>query len=199
MSLDAAADTPGRAQAIHRLPAELAAAYRTLRATTDPVWTEAAAALGFAVARRSGAFVAYDGAGTIEVAPYDELDDDDLLAQIVLHELCHHVVQGPASRDAMDWGLDNMGDADDWREHAALRLQAAWLDRYGLRHILVPTTDFRAFYDALGDAPLDGDDDSAALARRAWAARAPALVSAIDAALAQTARAAAAVPSLHPS
>ncbi len=39
-------------------------------------------------------------------------------------------------------------------EHACLRAQAFIADRYGLREVLAPTTEFRAFYDRLGADPL---------------------------------------------
>lgn len=179
--------TQGRADSIHHLPPEAAARYRHLRVATDELWVRTAAELGFHIVRQSGAFVAYDGQGTIQVAPYGELDDDDLLAQIVLHEVCHHLIEGDSSRHAPDWGLDNTGRADEPRERAALRLQARWLDEHGLRDVLVPTTDFRTFYDGLGATPLAGSSADAVAARAAWGQRPAAIADRLDHALRKTA------------
>jgi hypothetical protein len=145
--------------------AALFAALRTL----DDAWVALAAEFGFAVVRAEGAYVAYDGAGTISVAPYHDLDPDDCLAQIVLHELCHHLVEGTGSRGHEDWGLDNITDHDAPRELAALRLQAGLLDRHGLREVLAPTTDFRPAYDAFPHNPFDGPAEEVEPARQALA------------------------------
>ncbi len=68
---------------------------------------------------------------------------------MILHELCHGLVEGPDSFALQDWGLDNTTEADDYREHATLRVQAVLTGRYGLRDVLGPTTDFRHYYDTL--------------------------------------------------
>lgn len=134
---------------------------------TDRDWLGLLRAAGFKVSRSPDSFVSYDGDGTINIAPDSEMDADDHLAQIVLHELCHHLVEGDDSRHHPDWGLDNMDERHVPREHAALRVQAALADRFGLRAHMVATTDFRPFYEALGEDPLDGDDDSVPIAREA--------------------------------
>jgi len=135
---------------------------QALRAHEDR-WLAVASAAGFAVTRGDLGWVWYDGAGTIGVTPDDGFDPDDWLGQIVLHELCHHLVEGPDSRDAADWGLDNMSPRHEAHEHAALRLQAAICDRVDpiARRLFVATTDFRPFFEALPDDPLDahGVDD----------------------------------------
>ena len=95
----------------------------------------------------------------------DTLDADDCLAQMIFHELCHSLVQGPAGLRERDWGLDNLSDQDTEREHATLRVQASLAQEYGLRRVLGPTTDFRGFYDALPSDPLEG----ASQAERDWA------------------------------
>ena len=140
-------------------PPETTEAWRTfylrLREQTDALWASTAQSLGLTIARRRGAFVSYDGEGTLIVAPYDEMDADDHLAQIVTHELAHLAVQGPSSKREVDWGLDNMSDAHVPRELAALRVQASWCDLHGLRDVLVPTTAFRAAWPAIGAAPFD--------------------------------------------
>jgi len=82
------------------------------------------------------------------------LDPDDSLAQMILHEICHSLVQGEASFQERDWGLDNESERDVPREQACLRLQAALAGAFGLRQVLAPTTDYRAFYDALPDDPF---------------------------------------------
>lgn len=99
------------------------------------------------------------------------LDPDDCLAQMILHELCHSLIEGVESFDVPDFGLDNEGDRDVIREHACLRLQAWLNDKHGLRGVLAPTTSFRRYYDELTDAPLAGDDDPASVAARLGAAR----------------------------
>jgi hypothetical protein len=177
---------PARSGAPVRLAEPIAERYRALRSATDTLWIDLANTLGFDVARMPGAFVAYDGTGTIAVAPYEDLDDDDCLAQIVLHELCHHWVQGPQSRHALDWGLSNTDAADEAREHLALRLQAALLAPTGLARVLVPTTDFRAYYEQLLDEGADAVRDACVHAPDGEPLRR------LQAALAQTAQSAAA-------
>ena len=125
----------------------------------DHIWLSAAAELGLKVRRASLGYATTDGRGGLSIAPPAELDPDDCLAQIILHELCHALVQGEDSFGKPDWGLVNDGDSaryqgDTVREQACLRVQAALLRRYGLRRLLGPTTDFRAFYDALPRDPL---------------------------------------------
>jgi hypothetical protein len=119
---------------------------------------------GWRVERSPAAWVSYRP-GVIQVAPDETLDADDTLLQIVLHEWCHHMVEGPGSAALPDWGLDNETDADEAHEHAALRFQAWLTSQFGLRWVLMPTTDFRSWYDALPDDPVSGDDASVAMAR----------------------------------
>lgn len=133
----------------------------------DQVWIDALGALGFRLRREPGAYATTDGKGTLTIAVDDELDADDSLAQMIFHELCHAAVQGPESFRQRDWGLDNESDRDEVREHATLRAQAFLLRPLGLRTFLGPTTDFRAYYDALPADPLAGDDPAIPLARLA--------------------------------
>ncbi|MCS6797995.1 MAG: YkgJ family cysteine cluster protein [Myxococcota bacterium] len=121
----------------------------------DLVWLECADRLGLRVERSRDVYAATDGRRTLRIGGPSDLDPDDCLAQIILHELCHWLVAGPAAIDVPDWGLDNTSDADRAAEHAALRVQAALLDPWGLRRVLAPTTEHRAFYDGLGDDPLE--------------------------------------------
>jgi hypothetical protein len=55
------------------------------------------------------------------------------------------------------------------REHACLRLQAMFADRYNMRSFYAATTVFRRYYDQLPADPLaDGDDPAIEIAREAW-------------------------------
>lgn len=118
------------------------------------VWICAAMKIGLRVTRTQDAFAHSDGQGTLQIATSEHLDADDSLAQMIFHELCHSLVEGPEGFDQVDWGLDNTSTVDDEREHATLRVQALLAGRHGLRAVLAPTTDFRGFYDALGPDPL---------------------------------------------
>ena len=131
----------------------------------DAVWLTAAARVGFAVERSHEVYAATDGRGTLWIGTPETLDPDDCLAQMILHELCHSLIEGEASLDVPDFGLDNQSDADVVREHACLRLQAWLADAHGLRHVLAPTTEFRTYYDALPEDPLAADEPVAAAAR----------------------------------
>ena len=112
------------------------------------------------VRRRAGeaAYASTDGSGTILIGARHTLDSNDSLAQLVLHELCHALVQGEASWTRADWGLDNTGDWDAVREEACLRLQARLADRQGLRAAMAPTTEWRSYYHALAAVPLNSKD-----------------------------------------
>ncbi len=123
--------------------------------------------MGLCLTRSSEVYASVDGAGTLALGTPETLDPDDCIAQMVLHELCHWLVEGPASFGCVDWGLDNGSARDLTREHACLRVQAALTGGHGLRRVLAPTTDHRAFYDGLGADPLSGADPSVPLARAA--------------------------------
>lgn len=125
----------------------------------DRIWLCAAQALGLQIQRGTHAYASTDGHGTLTLAPDEDLDPDDCLAQMILHEICHWLTQGEDSVGREDWGLVNddrvAQHADDQvREHGCLMLQAAVLRPYGLRRLLAPTTDFRVYYDALPQDPL---------------------------------------------
>lgn len=143
-----------------------------LRVYVDPldaVWLAVARGTGQTVRRSSEVYASTDGEGNLTLGDRATLDADDCLAQMIFHELCHALVQGHASLAAPDWGLDNESDRDFLREHACLRVQAYLAGRYGLREVLAPTTDFRAYFDALPEDPLSGDDPAVPLAREALA------------------------------
>jgi len=154
----------------------------------EQIWIDAAARVGFAVQRTQDAYATTDGSGIIAIGASETLDRDDSLAQLVFHELCHALVQGPENLGAPDWGLDNTSERDLVNEHACLRLQAHLADAQALRPLMTPTTISRAYYLALPAHPLEGSDETCVRAARGarWAATAP-WQSALDQALAETA------------
>ncbi len=162
----------------------------------DPLallWISAARRIGLRVIRTPDTYAATDGRGALAIAIDSELDADDSLAQMIFHELCHSLVEGEDSFTRPDWGMNNTGPEDDWREHACHRLQWVLSGRYGLRALFAPTTDHRAFWDQLsGDVLADRTDPSvqAAIAglRRVTL---PPWAPALEDALAATARIAA--------
>lgn len=131
-------------------------------AEIDAVWIGAAARLGFRVERSDNAYASFDGAGVITIGSPATLDDDDCVAQLVFHELCHALVQGESQLNALDWGLDNTHDGDRVQEDACLRVQAHLAGRFGLRTIMTPTTVTRPYYDGLGAQALADDRASEA-------------------------------------
>ncbi len=125
------------------------------------VWLGAARRIGLRVVRTPDAYAATDGRGTLAIGDDATLDADDSLGQMIFHELCHSLVEGPDSFSKPDWGMDNTGPDHDWREHACLRTQHVLTGRHGLRGLYAPTTDFRAFWDQLsGDVLADRTDRS---------------------------------------
>jgi hypothetical protein len=156
----------------------------------DLIWLSCAARLGLRVVRSDETYASWDGHGTLTLCTAAAFDPDDSVAQLVLHELCHAIVQGPERLGKPDWGLENdEAQASATEEHACHRLQAALLDRYGLRRVLAVTTDWRPYWDALPADPLAaGDDPAIEPAREAWAraTRGP-WSAALDAALRATA------------
>lgn len=148
-------------------------AARTVGATyadpVDVIWTETARRLGMTIVRDDTAYASWDGRGGLTIGTAAELDEDDCVAQMVLHEICHAAVEGPTAWSEVDWGLENADDRDRVREYACLRVQAALVDRHGLRGLLASTTDWRAYWDQLpADALAPGPDPAIALARSAW-------------------------------
>ncbi len=127
----------------------------------DRLWITCAERVGLSVVREPGAYASTDGRGTLRISIPAELDPDDSLAQMIFHELCHALVEGPEAFERTDWGLDNMSDHDVLREHACLRTQAFLVGSRGLRTFLAPTTDFRLFHDTLGPDPLVRSDAEA--------------------------------------
>jgi hypothetical protein len=137
----------------------------------DAIWLTVAKRIGFVVSRSCDVYASTDGRGHMTIGDPSTLDPDDSLAQMILHELCHSLVEGAESLHLSDFGLDNASDRDVQREHACLRLQAWLTNPHGLRRVLAPTTDFRAYYDALCADPLSPLDDAAARMAREGADR----------------------------
>lgn len=130
----------------------------------DLIWLHAARQMGMTVVRDDSTFASWDGQGTLTIGTPETLDPDDSLAQMILHETCHALVEGPEAFDKPDWGLDITDRSQLVHEHACLRLQAALADAYGLRTFFASTTDARKYYDALPNNPLAGDEPAAKLA-----------------------------------
>ncbi len=136
----------------------------------DLIWKRALTELGFRVERDEHVFAHWRVDGVLLVGNPEQLDADDTLAQLVLHELCHGLVEGPASWTLPDWGLENLPEKRV-HEHACLRLQAALTQPFGLRTILASTTNFRTYYDQLPEEPLadcEVDPIAVAMARAGW-------------------------------
>lgn len=154
----------------------------------DLIWIGTARSLGVQVERDPEVFASWDGAGVLRIGTPETLDADDSLAQMILHELCHLLVEGPEAILLPDWGLEN-DPSKAVHEHAALRLQAALADTVGLRGFLAATTVFRKYYDKLPARPLEDDGDPAVvLALPAWQrSRAEPWVEPLDRALRMTA------------
>ena len=95
----------------------------------DAVWLGAAARVGLRVNRSNEVFAATDGRGVLTLGEEATLDADDCLAQMIFHELCHSLVQGPDSFTVPDWGLDNVAPGDE--VEAPLPAKAAALYKVG--------------------------------------------------------------------
>jgi len=135
----------------------------------DLIWLDTARRLGMAVERSSKVFASWDGQKVLTLSTPENLDADDCLAQLIFHEICHALVEGPDGLTQADWGLENQDGSDLIREHACQRVQAALSDPYELRNFLAVTTDHRSYYDKLGPLPLtDCADPCVALARAGW-------------------------------
>ncbi|MEM8945503.1 MAG: hypothetical protein AAGD11_09985 [Planctomycetota bacterium] len=155
----------------------------------DVVWLHAAKQMGMRVRRSIEVNASWNGAGVLTIGTPETLDPDDCLAQMILHETCHALVEGPDSVRKLDWGLLNE-PAKKIHEHACLRLQAALADQFGMRRFFASTTMFRRYYDRLPVDPLaPGDDPAIALAQTGWQrAREGPWAAALDEALGRTAR-----------
>ncbi|HCH64141.1 MAG: hypothetical protein CL927_11180 [Deltaproteobacteria bacterium] len=163
---------------------------RTYLDPVDEIWLQTAHRLGMRVARSDEVFASWDGSGVLTLSRPRGFDPDDCLAQMILHELAHALVQGPHDWSATDWGLHNADDRDLAAEYAAQRVQAALAAPHGLRRFMGVTTQWRAYYDALPEDPLEGpaSDPAVRLARAGFMrSRRPPWRETIDAALGATA------------
>lgn len=125
----------------------------------DLIWLSTARKLGLTVVRSGEVFASWDGVSTLTLARHEDFDPDDSLTQLILHEICHALVEGPEALGRPDWGLCNHTEKDLVREHACHRLQAALLQKHQLRQVFGPTTEHRPYYDALPADPLaDGPE-----------------------------------------
>lgn len=127
----------------------------------DGIWLTVADRIGFRIERSAEVYASTDGKGVMTIGDASTLDPDDCLAQMILHELCHSLIEGEKSLGVPDFGLDNESERDVLREHACLRLQAWLTGRHGLRQALAPTTDFRSYYDELPEDPFEDNTDPA--------------------------------------
>jgi hypothetical protein len=134
----------------------------------ESIWITAVHEAGWELTRTPDNYATTDGVGRILIGEDQVLDVDDALAQLVFHELCHALVQGPSSWAQPDWGLSNTDDQDIIAEHACLCLHALLASPFGLRELMAPTTEYRAYHDALTPQALASPTDAAA--RRAQAA-----------------------------
>jgi len=142
---------------------------QTYRDPVELIWLHAASRMGMQIVRSAEVNASWDGKSELTIGTSETLDPDDSLAQMILHEACHALCEGPQSLLKPDWGLQSFNPAKKVREHACLRLQAAFADRYGLRSFFGSTTIFRHYYDRLPADPLADDGDPAAtIAREAW-------------------------------
>lgn len=125
----------------------------------EAIWLATATRLGIHIRRSPLVFSATDGSGRLQLSTRDDLDPDDCLAQMLLHEICHWCTNGEESFQERDWGFALDGPVD-WREHAGLRLQAWLADQVQMRTMFGPTGDFRQYYDRIPADPLAPIDDS---------------------------------------
>lgn len=133
------------------------------------IWIHAAAQMGMQVKRSAEVNASWNGDGILTIGTSETLDPDDCLAQMVLHEICHALCEGPESLLKLDWGLDNFDPTKKVHEHACLRLQAALAGQHGMRSFFAATTMFRPYYDRLPVEPLAEAEDSVNDPAIAWA------------------------------
>ena len=120
----------------------------------EVVWLTCAREIGWRIERSGEVFASWDGRKTLTIGVDAELDPDDHLGQMILHEICHALIEGPQGWGSVDWGLENRDARDLDRELATHRLQAAWSDHVNLRGFFAITTDWRTYYDLLGTDPF---------------------------------------------
>ena len=135
---------------------------------SDPlniVWTELSKQLGFDIVRDPKVFAAFDGVRVLRIGTPETLDPDDSLGQMVLHELCHALVEGPEAMRTPDWGLDFDNPSHRAHEFATLRLQASFADHVAMRDFFASTTDFRWYFDLIPNDSLHSRVDPDSVSR----------------------------------
>ena len=133
--------SPRAVEGVYRDPLEL-------------IWLGALERLGWRLVRSDQVFASWDGRDTLTLSSAEHMDADDSLAQLIFHELCHALIEGPEAWRSPDWGLENQDHRHLPNELACHRLQATLASRYGLRELLAVTTDWRPHYDALPHDPM---------------------------------------------
>jgi len=118
------------------------------------VWLHCLQALGWRLERSSEVFASWDGAGVLTLSTPEHMDPDDSLAQLIFHEVCHALVEGPDGWSKPDWGLENQDSRHLAHELACHRVQASLATPFGLRDFMAVTTDWRPHYDALPEDPM---------------------------------------------
>jgi Fe-S-cluster containining protein len=128
----------------------------------ETIWIQAAGAIGWRVQRGDAAYASSDGRGNILIGVDEVLDSDDAVAQLIFHELCHGLIEGPTRWTMPDWGLSNSDTTHLENEHACLRIQVHLAEPYGLRELMAPTTEYRSYHDAIVGNPLAPETEAAA-------------------------------------
>ena len=113
------------------------------------IWLDCLRSIGWRLKRSSEVFASWDGEGQLTLGLAAELDPDDHLGQLILHELCHALIEGTRGRHQIDWGLENIDQRHLVNEFACHRLQAYFADQYGLRGLFAVTTDWRPYFDQI--------------------------------------------------
>lgn len=135
----------------------------------DAIWFRVAERLGWRIERTMEVYASWDGESVMRLSDPADMDPDDCVAQMLLHEVCHALIAGPKKLKARDWGLENIDDRDLVEEHATHRLQAALLGPHGLREMLEPSTEHRPYYKGLPADPLcPGTDPAIPQAQEGW-------------------------------
>ena len=133
------------------------------------IWLNALDQMKWTLERSNEVFASWNGQGILTLGYERDLDPDDHIAQMILHEVCHACVEGPQSWNQIDWGLHNFDYQDLHREYACHHLQAHLADQVGLRTFFAPTTQWRTYYDRLRSNPLNvGEDNLIRLAQEGW-------------------------------
>ena len=113
------------------------------------IWVRCVLNLGWSVHRSGDVFASWDGVNRLTIGRDADLDGDDHFGQMVLHEICHALIEAPEGLTMTDWGLDNQDARHLDRELACHRLQAFWADQVNLRVFFAVTTDWRLYYDLI--------------------------------------------------